>query len=131
MAHQAPLSMEFPRQEYWSGFPFPSLEDLPNPGITPMSSALQVDSLPLSHLGSPMLLGFHPNILDIFVQKKKKQEKIRSRFIHSHKVLKVTKIHLVGKWINSFMYNNVDYYSATKRNELSRHVIHAEIINVL
>ena len=33
VAHQAPLSMGFPRQEYWSGLPFPTLGDLPNPGI--------------------------------------------------------------------------------------------------
>ena len=33
LAHQAPLSMGFPRQEYWSGLPFPSLGDLPNPGL--------------------------------------------------------------------------------------------------
>ena len=36
-AHQAPLSMEFSRQEYWSEFPFPSLRDLPEPGIQPKS----------------------------------------------------------------------------------------------
>ena len=40
VALQAPLSMGFPRHEYWSGFPFPSLEDLPDPGIKPVSSAL-------------------------------------------------------------------------------------------
>ena len=45
--------MEFSRQEYWSGLPFPSLGDLPDPGIEPSSSAWQADSLPLSHLGSP------------------------------------------------------------------------------
>ena len=39
VAHQAPLSMEFSRQEYWSGLPFP-LEDLPDPGIEPASPAL-------------------------------------------------------------------------------------------
>ena len=39
-AHQAPLSMGFPRQEYWSGLPFPFLGDLPNSGIKPMSPAL-------------------------------------------------------------------------------------------
>ena len=53
-AHQAPLLMWRSRQEYWSGLPFPSPGDLPNPGIEPaslMSSALQVDSLPLSHWG--------------------------------------------------------------------------------
>ena len=41
-----PLSMEFSRQEYWSGLPFPSPGDLPNPGIEPRSAALQADSLP-------------------------------------------------------------------------------------
>ena len=39
VAHRAPLSMEFSRQEYWSGLPFPSPRDLPNPGIEPVSSA--------------------------------------------------------------------------------------------
>ena len=43
---QAPPSMEFSRQEYWNGLPFPSPGDLPNPGIEPGSSALQADSLP-------------------------------------------------------------------------------------
>ena len=52
VAHQVPLSMEFPWQEYWSELPFPSPGDLPNPGIEP-TSVLQADSLPLSHLGSP------------------------------------------------------------------------------
>ena len=44
-AHQAPLSMGFPRQEYWGGLPFPSPGDLPHPGIKPRSPALQADSL--------------------------------------------------------------------------------------
>ena len=42
---QASLPMEFSRQEYWSGLPFPSPEDLPDPGIEPRSPALQADSL--------------------------------------------------------------------------------------
>ena len=46
VAHQAPLSVEFVRQEYCSGLPFPSLGYLSNPGIEPGSPALQVDSLP-------------------------------------------------------------------------------------
>ena len=46
IACQAPLSMGFSRQEYWSGSPFPSPGDLANPGIEPRSSALQADSLP-------------------------------------------------------------------------------------
>ena len=45
--------MGFSRQEYWSGLPFPSPGDLPDPGIEPVSPALQADSLPLSHQGSP------------------------------------------------------------------------------
>ena len=45
VAHQAPLSMGFSRQGYWSGLPFPSPGDLPNPGIKPRSPALQADSL--------------------------------------------------------------------------------------
>ena len=52
MALQAPLPLGFPRQEYWSGLPFPSPGDLPNLGIKPRSPALQVDSLLLSHLGN-------------------------------------------------------------------------------
>ena len=52
-AHQISLSIGFPRQKYWSGLPFPSPGDLSDPGITPAYPALQVDSLPLSHLGSP------------------------------------------------------------------------------
>ena len=52
VAHQAPLSMEFPRQEYWSGLSFPPPEDLPDPGITHLLH-WPVDSLPLSHPGNP------------------------------------------------------------------------------
>ena len=46
VAHQAPLSMEFLRQEYWSGLPFPSPGDLPDPGVELLSLALQADSFP-------------------------------------------------------------------------------------
>ena len=59
MAHQAPLSMGFFQQEYWNGLPFPSLGDLPNPGIKPLSPvppALQAYSLLPSHWGSLGLL---------------------------------------------------------------------------
>ena len=54
VAHQAPLSMGFPRKEYWSGLPFPSPEYLPHPGIKPASPALQADSLQLIHQGTPI-----------------------------------------------------------------------------
>ena len=46
VAYQAPPSMGFSRQEYWSGLPFPSPGDLPDPGIKPRSPALQADTLP-------------------------------------------------------------------------------------
>jgi len=49
----SPLSMGFPRQEYWSGLPFPSLGDLPDLGLEPASPSHQVVSLPLSYQGSP------------------------------------------------------------------------------
>ena len=45
-AEQSPLSMGFSRQEYWSGLPFPSPGDLPEPGIEPRSLTLQADTLP-------------------------------------------------------------------------------------
>ena len=45
-SRQSPLSMGFPRQEYWSGLPFPSPGDLPDPGIEPGSPALKADALP-------------------------------------------------------------------------------------
>ena len=45
VARQAPLSMGFPRQEYWNRLPFPSPGDLPDPGIEPTSPDWQVDSL--------------------------------------------------------------------------------------
>ena len=54
-ACQPPLSMGFPRQEYWSGLPFPPPGDLPAPGMestSPAAPVLQADSLPLSHQGS-------------------------------------------------------------------------------
>ena len=52
VACQAPLSMEFSRQEYWNEQPFPSAGDLPDPGIKPVSSALLANSLPSEPPGS-------------------------------------------------------------------------------
>ena len=52
VAHQAPPSMEFSRQEYWSGLPFPSPRDLPDAEIEPGSPALQADALPSEPQGS-------------------------------------------------------------------------------
>ena len=57
VAHQAPLSMEFSRQQYWSGLPFPSPGDLPDLGIEPRSPTLQAVPYHLSHLKSQSLRG--------------------------------------------------------------------------
>ena len=53
VAHQAPTSMGFSRQEHWSGLPFPSLGDLPNPRIKPRSPTLQADTLTSEPPGKP------------------------------------------------------------------------------
>ena len=53
-AHQAPQSMGFSRQEYWSGLPFPSPGDLPDPGIEPGSPALEADALTSEPPGKPI-----------------------------------------------------------------------------
>ena len=53
-------SMEFSRPEYWSGYPFPSPGDLPNPGIEPRSPSLQSDSLPAEPQGKPKNTGGWP-----------------------------------------------------------------------
>ena len=71
VARQAPLSMGFSRPEYWSGWPFPSPGDLPDPGIKPrslVSLALQPDSSPLSHLGSPQNKQSPPRNLSYILQ---------------------------------------------------------------
>ena len=54
VAYQAPPSMVFSKQEYWSGLPFPSPGDLPNPGIEPGSPAFQADALTSEPPGKPL-----------------------------------------------------------------------------
>ena len=57
--HKVLLSMGFPRPEFWTGLPFPSPGDLPNPGIeprSPLSPALQADSLNTEPLGKPQVI---------------------------------------------------------------------------
>ena len=56
VAHQAPPSLGFSRQEYWSGLPFPSPEDLPDPGIEPRSPSLQAEALTSEPPGKPKIL---------------------------------------------------------------------------
>ena len=64
VAHQAPLSMGFPRQDYWSGEPFLSPGDLPDPGIEPTSLGLQVDSLPSEPPGKHYQEAYKPSYFD-------------------------------------------------------------------
>ena len=63
--YRAPLSIGFSRKEYWSGLPFPSPEDLSNPGIEPWSPALQADSLPSELQGNPQVLIRHMKKLEL------------------------------------------------------------------
>ena len=56
VAHQAPLSMGFPRQEYWSGLPFPTPGDLPNPGIEPTSTELASGFITAEAPGKPLCI---------------------------------------------------------------------------
>ena len=65
VVHWAPLSMGFFRQEYWSRLPFSPPRDLPDPGIEPMTPALQVGSLALSHQGSLPLLTYKMRIVKV------------------------------------------------------------------
>ena len=58
VARQAPLSVGFPRQEHWSGLPFPSPGDLPHSGIKPTSPTLWADSLLSEPPGKPNLRKF-------------------------------------------------------------------------
>ena len=64
VAHQAPLSMGFPRQDYWSGQPFLSPGDLPDPGIEPTSPGLQADSLPSEPPGKHYREAYKPSYFD-------------------------------------------------------------------
>ena len=66
VAHQAPLSIGFSRQEDWRGLPFPSPGDLPDPGIQPRYSTLQADTLPSKPLRNPFC-EMPPNVLPIFL----------------------------------------------------------------
>ena len=56
VAYQSPPSMGFSRQEYWSGVPFPSPGDLPDPGIEPRSPAFQADALTSEPPGKPQFI---------------------------------------------------------------------------
>ena len=85
---QAPLFMEFSRQECWSGLPFPSPGDLPDPGVeptSPASPAWQADSLPLSHQELTFCkMGYHLTQVFLYMYKRKHGPQIisSSYFVH-------------------------------------------------
>ena len=68
VARQAPLSMEFSRQEYWSGLPFLLQGIFPTQGLNPTLLHWQVDSLPLSHLGSTPFDGYFTENSDLAME---------------------------------------------------------------
>ena len=70
VAYKGPLSMEFSRQEYWSGLPFPSPGDLPDPGIEPKSPALRADALPSEPPRQSLSLGDWDEIKGILSSRK-------------------------------------------------------------
>ena len=76
VAYQAAQSMEFSRQEYWSGLLFPSPGDLPNSGIEPGSPTLQADTLLSESPGKPNLIKAIPKLKSVYVYKT-----LREKFI--------------------------------------------------
>ena len=86
VAHQAPLSTGFSWQEYWSGLPCPPPGDLLNPRreLASISPALQVDSSPLTHQGSPLLPLYVSQIFSTTMNAKKKKKKVWTLFWRHH-----------------------------------------------
>ena len=68
VARQVPLPVGFPRQEYWSGLPFPSPGDLPDPGIEPGSPAFQADTLTSEPPGKPPFHLLSLNFITVYVE---------------------------------------------------------------
>ena len=90
---QAPLSMGFPRQGYWSGLPFPSIGDLPDPRIAPGSLTLQADSLPAEPPGRPNQFPWNSLIL----------YRIFQPILELSTLFRINKNRVYGKIIDAFM----------------------------
>ena len=128
VACQGPLSMAFPRQENWSGLPFPPPGVLPNPGIepaSPPSPALQADSLLLSHTREAHTLSYHSLLQSLSLQTNKVT--LLLLFLNfvvtkSHKGWGVTKFNKVEyHWLNHgerhFYPNNTGHFAANTVND--------------
>ena len=111
VARQAPLSMRFFRQEYWIGLPFPSPGDLSNPGIKPMSPALQMDSLSSEPPGKPKNTGV--GILS-FLQGNFPTQESTQGLLHCRQILYQLSYQRSPKMCNV---STMEYYSAIK-NEI-------------
>ena len=135
VAYQAPLSMEFSRQEYWSGLPFPSPGDFPNPGIEPRSHALRADALPSEPPGKPRAvwrffkkleieLPYHPAVplLGIHIEETRIErdtctQMLIAALLTIARTWKQPRCPLADEWIRKLWYIYiVEYYSAVKKN---------------
>ena len=98
VAHQAPLSMGFSRQVYWSGLPFPSPGDLASPGIKPRSPALQADTLTSEPPGKYMETLYVRPVLGERSRKEKKSKSLNCPHHRSGGSLMETKGEADGLW---------------------------------
>ena len=109
IAHLAPLSMGFSRQEHWSGLPFPSPWDLPDPGIKPESPALQADSLPFEPPGKPCnLLDFSGSLVPLFIEGRWWQKPFHRAML---KAIVCYECNIVPVSINSLAFSKIKSFS--------------------
>ena len=109
VAYQAPLSMGFSRQEYWSGLLFPSPGDLPDPGIKPRSPTLQADALLSETPGKPE---------KTIIQKGTCTPVFTVALFTTARTWKQPRCPSIGKYILKLWYiYTTEYYSAMKRNQ--------------
>ena len=122
VACQIPLSMGFPRQEHWSGLPFPSPGDLPNPGIEPGSPVLQADSLPSEPLGKPKKSRDNQNNKQVWSWSTKwRWAKANRILLREHAGIGNTLYQKHKKWLytwtlpNGQYWNQIDYILCSQR----------------
>ena len=100
IAYHAPPSMGFSRQEYWSGLPFPSPGDLPNPGIKPRSPALQADALSSEPPGKPMAES-EEELKSLLMKVKEETEKVGLKLnIQKTKIMASGPLFMANRWGN-------------------------------
>ena len=125
--HQAPLSMGFSRQEYWSGLPFPPPGDLPDPGIKPVSlyvSWIADGFFTTEPPGKPIKLLYDPAIplLGVYPEETKIEKDICiplfiAALFTIARIWKQPRYPLADEWIRKLWYiYTMEYYSAIKRN---------------